>query len=603
MGTASSARFLMAATAGIFVAILAPSCILDATGLSSYQGEGGSAGGGGQCNVPDDCTELAASTTCRLRVCVSGLCGQDSAPDGTPCPETEGGECVAGVCAGPDGAPCTSAAECTSGICSIDDAATGVCCASLCDGPCLSCARAGLEGMCVPSVAGTDTEDGCPSGVCDGSGHCAVGTPRWSVAFAGQSDQYPRGIAVDDQDQILLAAYFDGTLSFGAMTFASTPGSDVAVAKLSALGAHQWSKQSVGSQPAYVMDVDVGPQGEMVVFGAFSADIDLGGGALLAIDSPDLFLAKYDSMGAHVWSTRFAGVGAQEARSIDIDAAGNILLTGIFTGAFSFDGGTTTLSGIGGWDIYAAKLDAAGTHLWSKAYQSITDDIVTGAALDSTDNLVLLGSYTSALVLDGPMLPMPVAVDGFVAKIDPTGATLWARSLGGSGDEIGRAVAADSTGNLLVVGNFDTDITLMQTFTAVSSDDVFAAKLDPAGAFVWARSYGVAGTQVATAVAVDQYDNVIIGGYSDDTIDFGGIALVSAGNFDVFLAKLAPDATHLWSRRWGDTRLQRGLRMALNSNGGVLFFGDFDGTIDFGPPTMPHSSVNANDMFLVSVDP
>ena len=57
---------------------------------------------------------------------------------------------------------------------------------------------------------------------------------------------------------------------------------------------------------------------------------------------------------------------------------------------------------------------------------------------------------------------------------------------------------------------------------------------------LWSERFGDASSQIALAVAVDVSDNVIVAGYFEGAVDFGGGALTSAGGYDVFVAKFGP---------------------------------------------------------------
>ncbi len=60
------------------------------------------------------------------------------------------------------------------------------------------------------------------------------------------------------------------------------------------------------------------------------------------------------------------------------------------------------------------------------------------------------------------------------------------------------------------------------------------------GEHLWSARFGDAGAQVGNAVAVDAFENVIVAGNFDGTIDFGGGALTSAGSYDACVVTLAP---------------------------------------------------------------
>ena len=57
----------------------------------------------------------------------------------------------------------------------------------------------------------------------------------------------------------------------------------------------------------------------------------------------------------HLWSKRFGDGDDQHARSVAVDASGNVIVTGYFYGTIDFGGGALTSAG--GGDIFVAKFD------------------------------------------------------------------------------------------------------------------------------------------------------------------------------------------------------------------------------------------------------
>lgn len=70
------------------------------------------------------------------------------------------------------GEPCTYDRQCASGFCNAQDS---VCCDKSCDSTCEACVASktgGSDGFCSYILAGTDPDDECPGGECDGFGSC-----------------------------------------------------------------------------------------------------------------------------------------------------------------------------------------------------------------------------------------------------------------------------------------------------------------------------------------------------------------------------------------------------------------------------------------------
>jgi hypothetical protein len=68
----------------------------------------------------------------------------------------------------------------------------------------------------------------------------------------------------------------------------------------------------------------------------------------------------------HLWSQRFGDTTYQHGWSVTFDPSGNVAITGTFAGTVDFGGDPLTSSG---WrDIFLAKFDASGAHLWSQRF-------------------------------------------------------------------------------------------------------------------------------------------------------------------------------------------------------------------------------------------
>ncbi len=168
------------------------------------------------------------------------------------------------------------------------------------------------------------------------------------------------------------------------------------------------------------------------------------------------------------------------------------------------------------------------------------------------------------------------------------GQCLSAMPLGSSGADYGQTVAVDPSGNVLIGGSIGTY--------------PFVAKRSASGSVLWSLAFSGPGSGSVQAVAADSSGNVLITGNFGGTLDFGGDRLVSAGGYDIFVAKFSPSGAHLWSKRFGTTSVNSflmesgfGLAVDMNNNA-VLITGVFNGAVDFGGGTL--TSVSGQDLFL-----
>jgi hypothetical protein len=89
------------------------------------------------------------------------------------------------------------------------------------------------------------------------------------------------------------------------------------------------------------MDAD----GSVLATGLFSGAIDFGGGPLVSAGLTDIFVAKLDRTGVHLWSQAFGDASNQNGNGITVDSMGNVLVAGYFEGEVDFGGGPLVSAG------------------------------------------------------------------------------------------------------------------------------------------------------------------------------------------------------------------------------------------------------------------
>ncbi len=152
--------------------------------------------------------------------------------------------------------------------------------------------------------------------------------------------------------------------------------------------------------------------------GTFNGSIDFGGGARTATGSSSIFVTKLDGSGGHVWSKAYGDANVTNATTptgVAVDADGNVAVAGTFDGSLDFGGGPLTTSG--DTDVFAARLDGMGNHLWSRSWGDAQTQTSAGLALAPGGYLVLAGTFAGQLDFGGGPLKSTGNADLFVAKL------------------------------------------------------------------------------------------------------------------------------------------------------------------------------------------
>jgi hypothetical protein len=364
------------------------------------------------------------------------------------------------------------------------------------------------------------------------------GVYQWSKRLGACGVDFAYDIIVDASGNVLVTGSVIGTVNFGGGPTAGGYLDDVFVAKYDPDGSHLWSARfaNPGNEYAYGVAVDV--SGATFLTGTFNGTADFGGGPFVTAGKRDIFLAKYDAGGAHEWSHRFGSTLEDWSRGVAVDAAGSVYVVGTFRGSVDFGGGILTSAGLA--DVFLAKYDSHGVHQWSRRFGDIANDEGNSIELDASGNVVITGAFVYTVDFGGgPLTSSMYSDDIFLAKFDPAGGHLWSRSLGGASPDLGYDLDVDASGDVLLTGIFSGAADFGGGFIAgAGQNDIFVAKYSPSGSHLWSAGFGGPGSEEGRSIAADGVGGVAVtGGLYGTGVDFGGGAFSSAGWGDIFLAR------------------------------------------------------------------
>lgn len=433
---------------------------------------------------------------------------------------------------------------------------------------------------------------------------CRAFEHLWSDRFGDGREQVGLSVAVDGEQNVILAGYAAGEVDFGGGPVEPSGPASAFVAKFDPWGDLIWARRFASSSgDSFASGVTVDLDDDIFLTGAFRSSIDFGGGPLTNFGGgATAFVVKLTPDGDHVWSRGATGNDEQTPRGVVVDGEGNVSIAGSFRGTLDFTGGAEPIVSAGSEDAFASSFDAAGTPLWSEAFGGPQIDRGNALAVDSRGNLLLTGFFTSSGIdFGGGPLPFAGSGDIFVAKLDPGGRHVWSHGYGDAGSQDGAGVAVGPRDEVVVTGSmFGTVDFGGAPLTSAGDNDVLVLKLDARGRHVWSRRFGDAERQDGTSIAVDRWGMIAVTGFFRGSIRFGGCeALASAGTEDIFLAELDPWGNPFRSTSAGDAAPQFPTSVAYGDVGEVLLTGYFDGVMDFGGA--PLVSRGNRDVFLVKL--
>lgn len=365
-------------------------------------------------------------------------------------------------------------------------------------------------------------------------------------------------------------------------------------------GQPRWVRQIGGLGSDWGNGIAVDGEGNVIAAGTFTDSLQIGDTTLTSVGSYDFFVAKLNGLtGEVIWVHHFGGLDTDFNGPVRTDASGNIYVAGYFYGTIDLGGGA--LQSAGNADSFVLKLTPDGDHVWSRRFGGVGSD-GSGELAVRGDAVVVVGTYSQGTVF-GASGPAPLAqpyTDIFILKLTTDGEFVWSRTVEGPApSDVPGSVALDSSGNVVVVGQFGDTVDFgggpLTTLTAMGSYDLFIAKYAGAtGAHLLSRRYGGIGYDLAHSVAVDSMDNIIITGSFTGTVDFGGPISLTSNN-DIFVAKYTLAGAYLWAKSFGAmSATGSGLVLpgsaVVDESGDVVMAGQFCGTLEWGGEAISSSS-------------
>jgi outer membrane protein assembly factor BamB len=294
-----------------------------------------------------------------------------------------------------------------------------------------------------------------------------------------------------------------------------------------------WAVSVDGARNALALAID--STGSVYITGTFGNRAIFGTDTLRAPNEITTYLAKFDSSGTVLWAKSLGR--ALGLTSMAVDVEGNLYVTGQFIGAVTLD--SIRLTSRGETDIILVKVRPDGRLIWARSDGGPGTDGAAAVSVDSVIGLVITGAARDSASFDQVMLRMPPRQANVVtARYDIDGRLKWVHSPSGAMNGMGRAVAVQG-GSVYVAGEFvDSAIYRVDTIRARRLRDLFVAKLDSTGAPLWAKSVGSRTHDWGAGIVVDSDDVYVLGNVSSSSTEpffVEGDSVVSNGENIVLL--------------------------------------------------------------------
>lgn len=330
---------------------------------------------------------------------------------------------------------------------------------------------------------------------------------------------------------------------------------------------------------------------------------DAGDGGTACAPSPQI----YGNL-SPLWS---ATIGSGYNAEVATDSANDIVVAGSALGSVTIGGQTYALPDAGGiLAPFVFKLDPTGRLVWHREFSG--EGNLLAMALDPSGNVYIAGSFDIG-GFEPPTLDLGTGVlqgTFFLAKLSPTGSTLWTYSnqpfrIGTGSETANLSITVDSAGDVAVVG----DALVPTAFGAgaadaasgpagdagvtVGGDQGFIAVFDTTGSLTYSKVFGI--DTPGSRAQFDSAGNLFVAGQFQQSLDLSSPLTAPLGT-TAFAAKVDPTGQVSW--QVADGTYSAATAVATNAAGAVIA-GTFAGTIGLANPT---SAQGPADVFLTELD-
>lgn len=343
--------------------------------------------------------------------------------------------------------------------------------------------------------------------------------------------------------------------------------------------------------------------GNVYVAGKYEMSANFSGVVLPCQGNHDIFVAQYSPSGNLNWIRTAGGYTGDYATCVATD--GNyVYVAGEIEGdnaTIKFPGSPITIKCKSSNDVFLAKYTVSGTLLWAREAGGWDYEKALGITYDNSGNVIICGAFRGASTFGYKTIYGSGENDIFVAKYDANGNFLWVNQAGSSKRDEAKSVKCDASGNVYIAGTYKNGCAFGSQWLYSPSTyfNMFIAKYSPAGNLQWVKTGGGTYDDVAWGIGLDNFGKIYVTGEFNATANFGGQTIWTNGSADIFVACYDANGNIQWIRKAGSNSVDRARGIGVTGNR-IYITGQYGGTAYFGPYTK-YSSDNS-DIFVACLD-
>lgn len=394
----------------------------------------------------------------------------------------------------------------------------------------------------------------------------------WLQQEGGTSDDTPRAVVVDDDNNVWVGIEFEGTIDVGTTSFTAINETDFIIVKYDSAGNYLGAKQFGGTLQNRIRDLAV-YNGNIIGIGYAHNFQNVDGVNYAGLGGEDLFIFKMNSNFV-VLDLFMAGSNlSDQGYAVDVDSDGNIYFSGYFRGPGNVLG--TTVAHFGNTDAVFGKIDWNGNLVWVQNAGSSSYDAAFSIDLVNDTMLVVGGEYIGTLNFNGQTItsPVPGNDQSWIVKMDTSGSYQWHYIATDAGYNSVQKLASDDNGNIYAAGYIQTFTTTFgngdTSLIALGDRDAYLLKLDTDGNFDWIRQGQSNGWFFPGGLTVFDDNIYLTGYYTDEGYITDVDTLFHSGDNDFYLLNVNTNGDLDWYIAGGGSSNDAGMSVATDKEGRI----------------------------------
>lgn len=319
---------------------------------------------------------------------------------------------------------------------------------------------------------------------------------------------------------LYISGYLSGTVDMNPLSltnFVSGSASNFLL-KIDTSGAFQWCK-TFGYGDFKTEGITVDNNDNVYLTGSFSLSFTFNSISHNSMGDKDIFVLKFNNLGQEMWCNTYGSnsFNFESGKSIALDANGDILVCGYFSGTVNFNPTATAfnLSSSGQSDGFISKISPTGVHINTVKIGGIDNDKLN--SIEILNNYIYLtGQIYGSVDMDpGPLtynVTTPLGSTlGFLLKLDSQFNMIWNRIIPTTSNSMGQFLKSHSnaiyiSGIMVGTTDLNPDPNLSHEYVSNGNGaNSYLVKFNENGSFVWGA--GFVNTESAFMIGNYGYEN------------------------------------------------------------------------------------------------